>query len=90
MTDSFLGPYETHQLLIHRRDARFLLDPISRYAPGTTGLIDLYVVPTLGGTILSQANGAWRIHPLRHGQPLQPFTPDTLKNALDGLARAAA
>ena len=90
LADSFLGAYEVTQLLIHRPDARFMLDPVARYAPGTTGLVDLYVMPSLGGTVLTRANGIWRIHPPQPGQPLQPWSEAAFLSALDGLARAAA
>ncbi len=90
MTDSFLGHYMMEQLLVHRPDARFLLDPVSRYAPGTTGVLDLYMYPSLGGTMLSQVNGSWRIHPVKNGQNPVPWTPANFRAALDGLARTAA
>ena len=90
MSDAFLGSYALDQLLIHRPDARFLMDPVSRYVDGTTGVIDLYQYPSLGGTMLSQVDGSWTIHSLKHNENPLPWTPINFRLVLDGLVRAAA
>src|SRR5690242_5175149 len=43
--DSVLGPYSAPALLMQRAFTRVLLEPITRFAPGTDGVVDLYMMP---------------------------------------------
>ena len=45
MRDSVLGEYNAPALLMQREIARVLLEPITRFAPGTDGVVDLYLMP---------------------------------------------
>ena len=45
MRDSVLGPYKAPALLMQRETVKVLLDPVGRFAPGTEGVVDLYLMP---------------------------------------------
>ena len=45
MDDSELGDYRAPALLMQEGTVRVLLEPISRFAPGTEGVVDLYWMP---------------------------------------------
>src|SRR5205823_6794674 len=46
LKDKFLNEYEVAQLLIHTTESQLLLDPITRFAVGASGLLDLFVLPS--------------------------------------------
>jgi len=45
MKDSRLGAYEAPALLMQKETTRVLLDPVTRFAPGADGVVDLYLMP---------------------------------------------
>jgi hypothetical protein len=88
MTDLFLGTYDLAQLLIQTPEARFILDPVARYAGDTSGVMDLYVYPSLEGVTLSRKDGDWRIHANRPGRPAQPWSVEAFRATLESLTGA--
>ena len=62
MQDSALGNYEAPALLMQREVARVLLEPITRFAPGTQGVVDLYLMPAYDDIArLHRDSGEWKI-----------------------------
>ncbi|MDR3622952.1 MAG: hypothetical protein P4L85_26600 [Paludisphaera borealis] len=63
MRDSVLGPYKAPALLMQRETVEVILDPIGRFAPGTDGVVDLYLLPAYDDIAsLYHADGAWKLH----------------------------
>ncbi|OJW17089.1 MAG: hypothetical protein BGO49_08055 [Planctomycetales bacterium 71-10] len=63
MDDSTLGEYQAPGLLLQRHFTRLLLEPISPFAPGADGVVDLYLMPAYDDIAsLYHTDGAWRIH----------------------------
>jgi hypothetical protein len=65
LKDRFLGEYSVPQLQIFALDNRLLLDPVARYAPGASGLLDLAVLPSYESVIVTRAQGRWYIQPVQ-------------------------
>lgn len=67
--DSRLGKYKAPALLMQFEVVRVILEPIARFAPGTEGIVDLYLMPAYDDIAsLYHRNGSWRLHyasPLR-------------------------
>ncbi len=54
---------EVPSLFIQRGPTRLLLDPIAYDAPGSEGVVDLYLMPTYDDTASLYLNhGIWTIH----------------------------
>ncbi len=62
--DRFLGEYEVPQLQIYA-EGHVLLDPVARYAPGASGLLDLAVLPSYESVMVTRTEGKWYIHPVQ-------------------------
>jgi hypothetical protein len=62
ITDDPIGPYTVPQLLIQGTFGRLLLDPVTRFVPGATGLIDLYVIPSYDAVLIVRTDKGWHIH----------------------------
>src|SRR5204863_6014359 len=63
MKDSRLGSYEAPALIMQKETIRVLLDPVARFAPGTDGVVDLYLMPAYDDIAsLSFVQGEWRVH----------------------------
>jgi hypothetical protein len=78
MKDSRLGDYEAPALLMQKETTRVLLDPIARFAPGTDGVVDLYLMPAYDDIAsLYLVDGQWRLHYMFAGTP----TVATIKQA---------
>ena len=45
MRDSVLGQYKAPAMLMQRDTVEVILDPVGRFAPGTDGVVDLYLLP---------------------------------------------
>jgi hypothetical protein len=45
MKDSVLGQYKAPAMLLQRETVEVILDPVGRFAPGTDGVVDLYLLP---------------------------------------------
>ena len=92
MNDSRLGRYEAPALIMQKETTRAILDPIARFAPGTDGVVDLYLMPGYDDiATLSFSDGAWRLHHMLSGEAgaaasdlaHQPLTKETLARVLD-------
>lgn len=63
MRDSVLGPYKAPALLMQRETVEVILDPIGRFAPGTDGVVDLYLLPAYNDIAsLYHVDGAWKLN----------------------------
>jgi hypothetical protein len=63
MQDSVLGSYNAPALLMQRGFVRVLLEPITRFAPGTDGVVDLYLMPAYDDIAsLYRVAGEWKLH----------------------------
>ncbi len=63
MQDSVLGSYSAPALLMQRAFTRVLLEPITRFAPGTDGVVDLYLMPAYDDIAsLYRVGGEWRLN----------------------------
>lgn len=63
MRDSVLGPYQAPALLMQRGTVKVLLDPVGRFAPGTEGVVDLYLMPGYDDIAsLYRVEGGWRMN----------------------------
>lgn len=98
--DSDLGEYRAPALLIQREIARVLLEPITRFAPGTDGVADLYLMPAYDGIAsLYRVAGEWRLHyafrgenvvaGIRNAEAL-PLTAENFLRVLESIATHAA
>jgi hypothetical protein len=63
MRDSVLGPYKAPAMLMQRETVEVILDPVGRFAPGTDGVVDLYLLPAYDDIAsLYFVDGAWKLH----------------------------
>ena len=63
MQDSVLGSYSAPALLMQRAFTRVLLEPITRFAPGTDGVVDLYLMPAYDDIAsVYRVSGEWKLH----------------------------
>ena len=93
MEDSRLGVYKAPALLLQKETARVFLEPIARSAPGTDGVVDLYLMPAYDDIArLCFENGEWRLHETSSGSAFaneeedsKPLTKDSLGQALERL-----
>lgn len=95
--DSPIGKYKAPALLLQEGTARVLLEPITRFAPGVEGVVDLYLMPAYDDIAsLYLVNGAWRLHYMFPGTPTvatigdvdsKPLSKETFQEALAEMAR---
>jgi hypothetical protein len=63
MEDSELGEYKAPALLMQRKFARVLMEPITRFAPGADGVVDLYKMPAYDNIAsLYRIKNEWRLN----------------------------
>ncbi|MGC8641170.1 MAG: hypothetical protein ACP5XB_14990 [Isosphaeraceae bacterium] len=63
MRDSALGRYKAPAMLMQRETVEVILDPVGRFAPGTEGVVDLYLLPAYDDIAsLYRVDGAWKLH----------------------------
>jgi hypothetical protein len=68
MEDSEIGKYTAPCLLMQEGTDRVLLEPIARSAPGTQGVVDLYLMPAYDDIAsLYYEDGRWALHDMRGG-----------------------
>lgn len=84
-----LGQYTVPRLLIHATDGRLLLDPVARYVPGATGVVDLYVLPSYDAAMISRADDGWRLHPMDADDVPQHWSEETFVHTVLQLLAAA-
>ncbi|HET6884243.1 MAG TPA: hypothetical protein VFI31_29090 [Pirellulales bacterium] len=98
MNDSRLGRYVAPALIMQKDATRVLLDPVSRFAPGTDGIVDLYLMPGYDDiATLYLAGGGWRVHHVTSGEgrmtagnlAQRALTKETLAQLLDEIAAHA-
>lgn len=100
LSDSILGEYKAPALLMQRETAQVILDPVGRFAPGTDGVVDLYLLPAYGDIAsLYLVDGAWRLHHAFRDKPAvvwikpaeaMPLDEDSLARVLEEIAADAA
>lgn len=92
MSDSRLGRYEAPALMMQKEAIRVLLDPVARFAPGTDGIVDLYLMPGYDDVATFYfSDGTWRLHHMASADPSaaarnvehRPLTKETLAQLLD-------
>lgn len=71
--EPLLGIYSAPRLLIHTVEGRLLLDPVTRFAAGAEGLVELSVMPSYDSVRLTRANGTWDIQPDPPDEPSRPW-----------------
>lgn len=100
MGDATLGDYDAPALLIQRDLVRILLEPITRFAPGADGVVDLYLMPAYDDIAsLDRVNNEWNIHyafpgamavaGIRNAEAL-PLTEANFRRVLDAISRHGA
>ncbi|HJT32504.1 MAG TPA: hypothetical protein VJ783_10710 [Pirellulales bacterium] len=99
MHDSTLGAYEAPALLMQKETTRVLLDPIARFAPGTDGVADLYLMPAYDDIVnLCFVEGQWQFRCAPSGERAndasrefenQPLSKENLSRILDEIAAHA-
>jgi hypothetical protein len=72
--EPLLGAYSAPRLLIHTLEGRLLLDPVTRFAAGAQGLVELSVMPSYDSVRITRANGAWDIQPDPPDDPSRQWT----------------
>ena len=71
MFDYALGKYEAPALLMQRAIPRVLLEPITRFAPGTDGVARLYLMPAYDNiATLYRVEGEWKLQYTFEGDPV--------------------
>src|SRR4051794_2295578 len=91
--------FEVPSLFIQRGPTRLLLDPIAYDAPGTAGIVDLYLMLTYDDAAsLHLVDGRWQIHYVFHDKPpvagngepeVMELSEDTVNRVLDEIAAHA-
>jgi hypothetical protein len=100
MEDAQIGKYKAPGLLMQEGTDRILLEPIGRSAPGTEGLVDLYLMPAYDDIAsLYHYDGRWNLHYLFPGTtgvanireaPAKPLSKETLEEVLAQMRQHAA
>jgi len=68
MEDAEIGNYKAPCLLLHNETIRLLLEPVARDAPGTEGVVDLYLMPSYDDIAsLYYYNNRWNVHYMFEG-----------------------
>jgi hypothetical protein len=63
MNDSVLGQYQAPAMLMQRDTVEVIVDPVGRFAPGTDGVVDLYLLPAYDDIAsLYLIDGVWKLH----------------------------
>lgn len=97
--DSRIGRYTAPALLMQEGVVRVLLDPVTRFAPGVDGVVDLYLMPAYDDIAsLYYQDGNWQLHYMFPGTPSvatireaesQPLSKDSLQEVLREMASNA-
>jgi hypothetical protein len=100
MKDSRLGVYEAPALMMQKETTRVLLDPVARFAPGSNGVVDLYLMPAYDDIAsLFFVEGQWRMHYMfpranavatTKESESRLFSKETLAEVLDEMSAHAA
>jgi hypothetical protein len=93
MEDAEIGNYRAPGLLLQHETVRLFLEPVARTAPGTEGVVDLYLMPSYDDIAsLYYHNSRWNVHYMFEGAPTvgnireaeaKPLTKATLRKVFD-------
>jgi hypothetical protein len=93
MEDAEIGNYKAPGLLLQKEVVRLFLEPVARDAPGTEGVVDLYLMPSYDDIAsVYYYNNRWNVHYLFEGIPnvgnvreaeAKSLTKATLRKVLD-------
>jgi hypothetical protein len=68
--DPEIGNYKAPGLLLQKETVRLFLEPVARAAPGTEGVVDLYLMPSYDDIAsLYYYNNQWNVHYMFEGAP---------------------
>ena len=100
LEDSQIGHYRAPALLMQEGTDRVLLEPVGRLAPGTEGVVDLYLMPAYDDiATLYHYDGCWNVHhvvpgtvgaPNTRQAPAKPLSKETLQEVLAEMRSHAA
>jgi hypothetical protein len=95
MEDAEIGNYKAPGLLLQKETVRLFLEPVARAAPGTEGVVDLYLMPSYDDIAsLYYYNNRWNVHYLFEGAATvgnsrateaKPLTKATLRKVFDDM-----
>ena len=93
MEDAEIGNYKAPGLLLQKETVRLFLEPVARAAPGTEGVVDLYLMPSYDDIAsLYYYNNRWNVHYGSRRSPpygnileaeAKPLTKATLRKVFD-------
>jgi hypothetical protein len=99
LEDSQIGKYKAPCLLMQEETTKVLLEPIARSAPGTEGLVDLYLMPGYDDIAsLYYYGNRWNLHYVARDQKVvadirdaeaRPLTKASLRKILEGMRQNA-
>ncbi len=99
LEDSRIGKYKAPALLLQQDVVKVLLEPIASNAPGTEGVVDLYLMPAYDDIAsIYYYDGAWHVHYMFPGTPSEGdirdapaklLTKESLQAVLDEMKRNA-
>lgn len=88
VTDTLLGTYSLPRLTIRTEDHQFILEPITRFAPGSSGVVDILSVPSLYSVpITRDEQNQWRLRTPDNLSRRQPFDSRTFVSTLTSLGQ---
>lgn len=99
LEDSRIGKYQAPALLMQEGTDRILLEPVGRSAPGTEGVVDLYLMPAYDDiATLYFYDGRWNLHFATGTDPVdtvrdvpsKPISKETLQEVLQEMRRNGA
>lgn len=93
MEDPEIGDYKAPALLLQKETIRLFLEPVARAAPGTEGVVDLYLMPSYDDIAgLYYYSNRWNVHYMFEGAAPQgtmcdaeakPLSKATLRKVFD-------
>jgi aspartyl-tRNA(Asn)/glutamyl-tRNA(Gln) amidotransferase subunit B len=87
LSDPLLGNHSVEQLWFDTKVAEFMLDPVGRFAPGTAGMVDLFVLPSSNSCMIWKKMNEWFLN-IGHGEAKAlPFNERNFEIALKELAK---
>ncbi|MEO6808302.1 MAG: hypothetical protein ABI353_04235, partial [Isosphaeraceae bacterium] len=89
ITELDLGSYTVPRLLIHAIFGRLLLDPVARFVPGATGLIDFFVIPSYDSMLIIRTPEGWFLLEGDAEGPRVPWSEQALVDAAKRLSTRA-
>ncbi|MGE0607442.1 MAG: hypothetical protein AB7O62_10135 [Pirellulales bacterium] len=88
VTDTLLGTYPLPRLTIRTADHQFILEPITRFAPGSSGVVDILSVPSLHSVpVTRDEKNQWRLWIPENSSQRQPFDSRTFIRTLASLGQ---